>query len=105
MTHEQIAKFAELDTCEGILERMIKNGSSKERIKDMMKTVDRLEADANGLWEIEREEIEDMYLSKRGHVSIETAIVKAFNLMAWLIEHGAQAVENAHTPTVRINLK
>ena len=49
MTHEQIAKFAELDTCEGILERMIKNGSSKERIKDMMKTVDRLEADANGL--------------------------------------------------------
>ena len=45
MTHEQIAKFAELDTCEGILERMIKNGSSKESIKDMMKKIDRLEAD------------------------------------------------------------
>jgi len=53
-------------------------------------------------WEIEREEIEDMYLSKRGHVSIEAATVKAFNLMAWLIGHGAQAVENAHTPTVCI---
>ena len=50
----------------------------------------------------EREEIEDMYLSKRGHVSIEAATVKAFNLMAWLIGHGAQAVENAHTPTVCI---
>jgi len=56
-------------------------------------------------WEIEREEIEDMYLAKSRHVSIETAIVKAFNLMIWLIGHGAQAVENAHTPTVCINLK
>jgi uncharacterized membrane protein YjjP (DUF1212 family) len=93
MTKEQIDKFATLDTCEGILERMIKSGASEERIKEMTQ------------WEIEREEIEDMYLSKRGHVSIEAATVKAFNFMAWLIEHGAQAVENAHTPTVCINLK